>query len=53
MGVNRMMTLWTLGSVMVNTLARTARDLGSVPGVGTIFHILITPMTLVPGPGSW
>ena len=31
------------GGVMVSTLAWDARDIGSIPALGAIFHIFITP----------
>ena len=33
------------------TLARNARDVGSILALGTIFPIFITPTILVPSPG--
>ena len=42
-----MMTSGSLGSVIVSTLAWDARNVGSILTPGTIFHIFITPMTLV------
>ena len=42
-GVDRVMTSGSLGGVMVwNT-----RDVGSIPALGAIFPIFITPTTLV------
>ena len=32
-----------LGSVMVSTQVRNARDVGSIPALGAIFPIFITP----------
>ena len=36
-----------VGGVMVSILAQHARDVGSIPALGTIFPIFITPMTLL------
>ena len=38
-------TSGSLHGVMVSTLAQNARDVGSVPALGTIFPIFIKPMT--------
>ena len=46
-GVGMVLTSGSLGGVIVSTLARNARDVGSIPALGTIFPIFITPMTLV------
>ena len=45
-GVGRVVASGNLGGVMVRSLARNARDVGSIPTVGTIILIFITPMTL-------
>ena len=37
----------SLGGVLLSTLAWNARDVGSIPGLGTVFPIFITPTTLV------
>ena len=42
LGAGRMLTSGNLGGVMVTTLAQNARDMGSIPTLGTI--IFITPM---------
>ena len=41
-GLGSVTTSWTLGDVIVNTLARKARYMGSIPVVGAIFPILLT-----------
>ena len=41
-GVDRMMTLWIQGGVMVSTLAINARGVGSNTAPGTIFPSFIT-----------
>ena len=38
-----MVISWRLGGEMVSTLGWNARDVGSIPALGTIFHIFITP----------
>ena len=43
-----MVTAGSLDGLMVSTLARNARDVGSIPALGTIFPIFITPMTYIP-----
>ena len=43
-GVDRIVTSWHLGGVMVSSLAQNARDVGSRPTLGTIFPIFITSM---------
>ena len=40
------MTSGWLGGKMVSTLAQNARDVGSILALGTLFPIIITPMTL-------
>ena len=45
--VGRVVTSGSLGGVMVRTLAWNARDVGSIPALGTIFRIFITFTTLV------
>ena len=42
-GVGRMVTSGGLHGVMVSTLARNTRDVGSIPALGTTFPIFITP----------
>ena len=42
-----MVTSGSLGDVMVSTLALNARDVCSIPTLGTIFPIFVTPTTLV------
>ena len=41
-----LLTSGSLGVVMVSTLARNARDVGSIPALGTIFTIFITPESI-------
>ena len=57
-----MVTSRSVGGVMVSTWGRDARDAGLIPALGTIFHIFMTPTTLVPWldsctsytlPGCW
>ena len=48
-GNGRVMTLGSLGDVMVSTLAQNARDMGSIAALGAIFAIIITPTTLLLG----
>ena len=45
-GVGSMMRSKRLGGVIVSTLALNARDMSSIPALGTIFPILVAPMTL-------
>ena len=45
--MGRVVTLLGLGGVMVSTLAWNARNVRSIPALGTIFLVFITPMTLV------
>ena len=47
LAVGRVVTSESLGGVMVSTLTRNARDVGSIPTLGTIFLIFITPTTPV------
>ena len=46
--VGTVVTVGSLGGVMVSTLARNARDVGSIPTLGTILPIFIIPTILVP-----
>ena len=46
MGVDRVMTQGSLCDVIVSTLAWNGRDVGSIPTLGAIFSIFITPTTL-------
>ena len=46
--VGSMVTAGSLGGVMVSTLTRNARDVGSISALGPVFPIFIIPMTLVP-----
>ena len=46
-GVDRVVTLGSLSGEMVSTLARLARDVGSIPTLGILFPIFIKPTTLV------
>ena len=46
-GMGSMMISGNLGGVMVSTLARNARHVDSIPALGTIFPIFITPTTYV------
>ena len=46
-GVDRVVTLGSLGGVTVSTLAQNARDVSSIPAVGAIFPIAMTPITAV------
>ena len=48
-GVYMMVISRSLDGVMVSTLARNARDVGSIHSLGTMFLIFITPTTLVAG----
>ena len=45
-GMARVVTPGSLSDVMVSTLAWTARDICLIPTLGTIFTILITPVTI-------
>ena len=45
-GVGTVVTSGSLGGVMVNIPAWNARDVGSIPSLGTIFPIFITPTTI-------
>ena len=45
--VDRVVTLWSLGGILVSILAHNARDMGSIPVLDTIFYIFITSITLV------
>ena len=45
-GVSSMVTSGSLGGVMVNTLAHNVRDVGTIPALGIIFPIFITPNTI-------
>ena len=45
--MGRVVSLGSLSGIIVNTLAQNARDVGSVPTLGTIFPIFITLTTLV------
>ena len=47
-GLGRVVTSSSLGGVMINTLARHAKDVGSIPTIGAKFPIFITPMKLIP-----
>ena len=42
-----LVTSVNLGGVMVSTLARNARDEGSIVAIGALFPISITPMTII------
>ena len=42
-----MVTTGSLGGLMVSTLSWNTRDVGSVPALGTIFHIVIALTTLI------
>ena len=44
-GVGTMVTLGSIDGVMVSTLAWNARDAGSIPALGTIYPVFITPTT--------
>ena len=44
-GVGSNVTSVSLGDVMVSTLTRNVRDVSSIPGLGTIFHIFIIHTT--------
>ena len=44
--VGTVVTSGSLGGIMVSTLAQNASDVGSIPLLGTIFPIFITPTTL-------
>ena len=44
-GVGRVVTPGSLGGVMVGMLAQNVRDVGSIPVLGMIFPIFITPTT--------
>ena len=46
-GMDSMVTWEGLGGEIISTLAQNARDVGSIPTLGIIFPIFITPMTLV------
>ena len=46
-GMGRVVTSGSLGSVMVSTLAQNVRDVDSIPTLGTLFLLFITHMTLV------
>ena len=41
--IYRMVSLGSLGGVMVSTLASNARNVGSIPALGAIFQIFIGP----------
>ena len=43
--LGRVVTAGTLGGVMVSTLVRNARDVGSISALGTRFPMSITPTT--------
>ena len=44
--VGRVVASGSLPGVMLSTLARNARDVGSIPTLSTIFPMSIKPMTL-------
>ena len=44
-GVGRMVSSGLLGGVVVITLTRNARDVGSIPDLCTIFRLVIIPTT--------
>ena len=46
-GMGRVVTSGSLCGVMVSTLDQNDRDVGSIPTLGTIFPIFITPTTLL------
>ena len=47
-GVGRMVTSGSLGCIMVSTLPQECRrDVGSIPALGTVFPIFITPTILI------
>ena len=46
--MERVWTSVSLGGVIVSTLARSARDVGSISNLYAIFQILIPPHTLTP-----
>ena len=45
-GMGSVLTQGWLGSVIVSTLIQNAREVGTIPALGTVFPIFITPMTL-------
>ena len=47
MGMDKVVTSASLVGELISTLAWNARDVGSTPTLGTIYPILITPVTLV------
>ena len=47
-GVGEMETSGSLDGVMFSTLVQNARDMGSIPALGRIFPIFISPTALVP-----
>ena len=44
--MGRMVTSGSLGGVIVTTIYRNARDVSSIPALGEIFPIFITPTTV-------
>ena len=46
-GTGRMVTSGTLGGVLVSTMTQNARDVGSIPALGTMLPIFITPTTIM------
>ena len=46
-GVGRVVTPGSLGSIIVCTLAKDAGNVGLIPALGAIFPIFITPTTLL------
>ena len=44
--VGRVVTLGSVGGVMISTMALNARDLGSIPSLGEIFPFFVTSMTI-------
>ena len=46
-GIGRVVTSGNLGGVMVITLTRNARDMGSIPTLSVLFRILTNLMMLV------
>ena len=42
-GVDKVVISVSLGGERVSTMARNTRDVDSIPALGAIFHIFITP----------